>query len=72
MRVCVGVGVIIVIDGGRGKTGGVAVQGCGEQVYNLTYLYTFILHSYINTHMHTRTIQTHTPTHTHMNIYVYT
>ena len=42
MGVCVGVCVIIVINGGRGKTGGVAVQGCGEQVNNLTYLYTFI------------------------------
>ena len=29
---CVCVRVIIVIDGGRGKTGGVAVQGCSGQV----------------------------------------
>ena len=30
--VCGCVRVIIVIDGGRGKTGGVAVQGCSGQV----------------------------------------
>ena len=29
---CVCVRVIIVIDGGRGKTGGVAVQRCSGQV----------------------------------------
>ena len=29
---CVCVRVIIVIDGGRGKTGSVAVQGCSGQV----------------------------------------
>ena len=32
MCVCVCVRVIIAIDGGRGKTGGVAVQGCSGQV----------------------------------------
>ena len=32
MCVCECVRVIIVIDGGRGKTGGGAVQGCGGQV----------------------------------------
>ena len=36
VRVC----AIIVIDGGRGKTGGVAVQGCGGQVH------TSIVHTY--------------------------
>ena len=44
MRVCVWVWVLLLLltEELRGKTGGVAVQGCGEQVYNLTYLYTFI------------------------------
>ena len=39
MCVCV---VIIIIDGGRGKTGGVAVQRCGGQVHTAN------MHTYIH------------------------
>ena len=57
--------VIIIIDGGRGKTGGVAMQGCGGQVHtanihtyiHLTYIY--IKNAYINSLI----IHTHTLTH---------
>ena len=38
MCVCV---IIIIIDGGRGKTGGFAEQGCGGQVHT-AYFHTCI------------------------------
>ena len=39
--------VIIVIYRGRGKTGGVAVQGCSGQVH-LTYINVTYIHKYIH------------------------
>ena len=62
--------VIIFIDRGRDKTGGVAVQGCSGQVH-LTYINvnssnipTYIHRTYIHTCIHLTYI------HTHIYIYV--
>ena len=49
MRVCV-----IAIDGGRGKTGGGAVQGCSGQV-NSSYIHTSLHLTYIHKYMHANT-----------------
>ena len=56
-----------VIDGGRGKTGGVAMQGCGGQVH------TFNIHIYIHLafiHNYTYAYTYHTNTYTHIYIYI--
>ena len=52
--VCMPVCVIIVIDGGRGKTGGGEVEGCSRQVHSpniYTYVYTYIHTPNIHTHI---------------------
>ena len=66
MCVCVYVCVIIIIiDGERGKTGGVAMQGCGGQVHTANihiYIHLTIIYKYI----HKYTYHTYTYTHTHL------
>ena len=57
--------VIIIIDGGRGKTGGVAMQGCGGQVHTAN-IHTFIHLTYIYKCIHKYTYHTYTYTHTHI------
>ena len=52
--VCMPVCVIIVIDGGRGKTGGGEVEGCSRQVHSpniYTYVYTYIRTPTLHTHI---------------------
>ena len=51
---CVCVRVIIVIDGGRGKTGGGAVQGCSGQV-NSSNIHSYIHLTYIHKYVHAYT-----------------
>ena len=63
--VCVCVCVIIVIYRGRGKIGGVAVQGCSGQVHlsyinvNSSNIPTYIHRTYIHTCIHLTYIHTH-------------
>ena len=62
MCVCV---IIIIIDGGRGKTGGVAVQWCGGQVHTANiHTYIHLTYVYIYKCIHKYTCHTYTYTHT--------
>ena len=67
MCVCV---IIIIIDGGRGKTGGVAMQGCGGQVHTAN-IHTYIHLTYIYKCIHKYTYPTYTYTHTHLYNFKY-
>ena len=62
--------IIIIIDGGRGKTGGVAVQRCGGQVHTAN-IHTYIHLTYIYKCIHKYTYHRYTYTHTHLYNFIY-